>query len=579
MKKKDFSIWAPLAGQAEMVVNGKSYPMKKDAKGWWHRTHDTGSDHCDYSFCIDGSKPVPDPRSLFQPEGVHGPSRVYDHSHFTWEDAGFHPLSLSSAIVYELHTGTFTEEGTFEGCIKKLDYLKDLGITHIEIMPVAEFSGTRGWGYDGVDLFAPHHVYGGPAGLKQLINECHKKDIAVILDVVYNHLGPEGNYLHLYGPYFTDKYKTPWGDAVNLDGPYSNEVRQYIVDNAFMWFRHYHVDGLRIDAIHSLHDMSAVHLLEELAEKIRELESVMNKDLVLIVESDLNDPRFVASREFGGCGIDAQWNDDFHHALHTILTGEQDGYYSDFGSVADLAKAFSDVYVYTGQYSNFRKRNHGREIKALAGNKFVVYSQDHDQIGNRARGDRLSSLVNPVSLKIAAALVLASPFVPMLFQGEEWGASSPFLYFTDHQDHDLGIAVQRGRQEEFSEFGWDPHDIPDPQDAETFLLSKLKWEERKEDPHREILNWYKTLISLRKKHSALSCCDCTAMKTDYSEENKWICIKKRNLCIVCSFSPSSRTIPLTNRDAEILLSSSEEIRVDNDSVEMPGPGVVIIRIL
>jgi maltooligosyltrehalose trehalohydrolase len=573
--KKHFSVWSPFSRNVELVIGSRHFPMQKDADSWWRIDLPVNGTSIDYSFCIDGSKPLPDPRSFFQPEGVHGHSRWIDHSRFNWNDEGFQQVPLSSAIIYELHIGTFTPEGTFNGCISKLDYLKALGITHIELMPVAGFHGSRGWGYDGVTLFAPHRAYGDPASLKRLVNECHMKGLAVILDVVYNHLGPEGNYLDFFGPYFTDTYKTPWGKAINFDGPYSDEVRQFFIDNAIMWLKDYHMDGLRIDAIHSIYDMSALHFLEEMSVKIEGLETELEKQCVLIAESDLNDPRFIRSRDAYGCGLDAQWNDDFHHALHTVLSGEKNGYYNDFGTLDHFVKAYTSAYVYDGQYSRYRYRKHGRAITHLAGDKFVVCNQNHDQVGNRAQGERFSFLINNEKVKIASALLMMSPFVPMLFQGEEWGASTPFLYFTDHQDEELGKAVLEGRRKEFSSFGWKAEDIPDPQNEKTFLSSKLKWEEIKKEPHNKLLDWYKSLITLRKTYPGLSCDRLDRASIDYDTDEIWMTIQRNDISIFCNMSDKTRTINKPEKNLNILLSSSTAIHIKDKKIVMPRFSIAI----
>jgi maltooligosyltrehalose trehalohydrolase len=374
----------------------------------------------------------------------------------------------------------------------------------VELMPVAEFSGDRGWGYDGVDLYAPHHAYGGPDGLKRLVDACHAQGIGVVLDVVYNHLGPAGNHLAEFAPYFTDRYATPWGEAVNLDGPESDEVRRFFVDNALMWLRDYHVDGLRLDAVHAIVDTSAVHLLEQLAVETADLSAHLGRPLHLIAESDLNDPRLIRRRETGGYGLDAQWSDDFHHALHAALTGERSGYYEDFGRLSQIATALRRAYVYAGERSGFRQRRHGRPPGDVPGWRFFGYLQNHDQVGNRATGERSSHLMSIERLRIGAALVATAPFVPMFFQGEEWGASTPFLYFTDHRDPELGRAVSHGRRREFASFGWDPDDIPDPQEEKTFLRSKLDWDELEHPHHAELLAWHRSLLALRRSRPELT---------------------------------------------------------------------------
>ncbi|MBN1548731.1 MAG: malto-oligosyltrehalose trehalohydrolase, partial [Syntrophaceae bacterium] len=456
-------------------------------------------------------------------------------------------------------------------------HLLDLGITHVELMPVNGFSGRRGWGYDGVNLFAPHEAYGGPEGLKRLVDACHDRGLAVILDVVYNHLGPEGNYLELFGPYFTNQHLTPWGKAVNFDGPESDEVRRFVCDNALMWLRDYHMDGLRIDAVHSIMDMSAVHILEQLASEIETFSAETGRHVVVIAESALNDPRVIRSREAGGYGLDAQWNDDFHHALHTVLTGEQRGYYTDFGTLSDLALAMKEAFVYNGRYSVFRRRGHGRPVGGLPGWRFVGCIQNHDQVGNRAKGERLSRLVSPGLLKIGAALVLTGPFVPMLFQGEEWGASTPFQYFTDHGDPELTEAVRKGRRKEFSQFGWSPEDIPDPQSPLTFERSKLNWEERLCEPHQSLLDWYRRLICLRQSRPELRAGRRDEVQVTFDEKARWFCMTRKVIKVICNLSAHGRQIPLKETGVRsILLASEANTIVDSDRVFLPPESVVIL---
>ena len=432
-RSKTVSVWAPDAPRVDLVLTSGRVAMQPAERGWWTSPAPvpTGSD---YRFSVDGGDPLPDPRSSWQPAGVQGASRVLDHDEFAWTDSGWQAPPLASGVIYELHVGTFTTEGTFEAAITRLDHLKRLGVTHVELMPVNEFPGTRGWGYDGVDLFAPHHGYGGPEGLKRLVNACHARGLGVLIDVVYNHLGPTGNYLAAFGPYFTNRYATPWGDAVNLDGPGSDGVRRFICDNALMWLRDYHADGLRLDAVHALIDTSSTNILEQLAAEVDALETTLGRHLVLVAETDQNDPRLVRGRESGGYGIDAQWSDDFHHALHVALTGERRGYYEDFEALRHLAEALEHAFVYRGAYSAHRKRVHGRSPEGLPNARFLHCMQNHDQVGNRARGERSSQLMSVGRLKIAAALVLMPPYVPLLFQGEEWGATAPFQYLKELED-------------------------------------------------------------------------------------------------------------------------------------------------
>jgi maltooligosyltrehalose trehalohydrolase len=572
-----FRVWAPHAQRIELDIAGKRHPMTASDYGWWHAELGSDENRADYAFVLDGGEPLPDPRSPWQPRGIHGASRMVDHQTFSWTDQRWQAGPFSAAIIYELHVGTFTPQGTFAGVIDKLDYLVELGITHVELMPVAEFSGSRGWGYDGADLYAPHHAYGGPDELKRLVNACHGRGLAVILDVVYNHLGPAGNYLARFGPYFTERYATPWGQAINFDGPESDEVRRFVCDNALMWLRDYHFDGLRLDAVHALIDTSATHLLEQLACEVIELEAHSGRHLILIAESDLNDPRIVRSQEIGGYGIHAQWSDDFHHALHSVLTGEQDGYYADFGSLADLAKAIERVFVYQGNYSAFRRRRHGRPPKGIFGHSFLGYLQNHDQVGNRAQGERSSQLLSFGRLKIAAALVLSAPFIPMLFQGEEWAASTPFLYFTNHEDAELGRLVTEGRRREFAAFSAHSDDVPDPQAVDTFERSKLVWDECSRKPNAEMLNWHRRLIRLRHEFAALSDGRLDRVTVTFDEQAKWLVMARGPIALACNLSERRQQTPLsTGKDARILLASEKEIQLAGDGVELPPDSVAVI---
>ncbi len=497
------AVWAPRASRVELAAGGRREPMVPAAGGWWRRDSPLPAGTA-YGFVLDGGEPLPDPRSPWQPEGVHGLSRAVDHAAFAWTDAGWQPPPLETGVIYELHVGTFTPGGTFESAIERLPDLVELGVTHLELMPVAEFSGTRGWGYDGVDLFAPHHAYGGPIGLKRLVDAAHRQGLAVLLDVVYNHLGPEGNVLAAYGPYFTDRYRTPWGAAVNFDDRGSPEVRRFVVDNAVMWLRDYHLDGLRLDATHAIMDRSAIHILEQLQRAVDRLQRALGRRLVLTAESELDDPRLVRSPARGGYGLDAAWADDVHHALHVSLTGERSGYYVDFEPMRSLATVLRSPYRFTGGLSAYRDRLHGRPPGRLPGSRFVAALQTHDQVGNRARGERLSALVSVDRLLVGAALLVAAPYVPLLFAGEEWGASTPFGYFTDHADPALGEAVRHGRRAEFAAFGWDPSEVPDPQDAQTFMASRLRWDERQRGVHARILAWWRELLALRRARPCLT---------------------------------------------------------------------------
>jgi maltooligosyltrehalose trehalohydrolase len=532
----------------------------------------------DYRFVVDGGEPLPDPRSRWQPAGVHGPSRVLDTRTFAWTDAGFQAPPLSAAVIYELHVGTFTPEGTFEAAVARLDHLVDLGVTHVELMPVAAFPGDRGWGYDGVDLYAPHSAYGGPEGLWRFVNACHGGGLAVLLDVVYNHLGPDGNHLGQLGPYFTRRYATPWGEAVNLDGAGSDEVRRFFVDNALMWLRDYHIDGLRVDAVHAIVDASAVHFLEQLTTEVRELEARIGRHLTIIAESDLNDPRVIRSPAVGGYGFDAQWSEDLHHALHALLTGERQGYYADFGTLADVAKALEAGFVYDGRHSEFRGRRHGRPALGLAPDRFVGFAQNHDQIGNRARGERLCHLASGGRAKIAAAVVLTGPHVPMLFMGEEWGASAPFLYFTDHRDRELARQVRDGRRREFAAFGWDPEDVPDPQAPETFTRSKLDWSEPGRAPHREILRWHRALIGLRRSRGELRASrSFERAHARYDDAAGWLVIERGSLAVICNVATKPQRVPLGGEPRALLLASDPSIELGH-AAHMPPESVAIAEL-
>lgn len=572
-----FRVWAPAPGRVELVLGERCESMERRRDGWWEASVDTGPGDVDYGFLVDGQGPFPDPRSPRQPEGVHGRSRTVDHGRFMWNDVDWRAPSLSSALVYELHVGTFTREGTFAAVVERLPHLKDLGVTHVELMPVAAFPGTRSWGYDGATLFAPYEGYGGPEGLKHLVDACHVRGLAVILDVVYNHLGPEGNYLDRFGPYFTRRYGTPWGPAMNLDGPGSDEVRRFICDNALMWLRDYHLDGLRIDAVHAFHDLSAIHILEQLSMEVEALSARTGRSCVLVAESDLNDPRVVRSREAGGLGADAQWSDDLHHALHAAVTGESVGYYRDFGGLAPVAKALEGVFVLDGCHSVHRGRRHGRPPTGLSGDRFLGYLQTHDQVGNRARGERIGALAGTARQQAAAAFVLLGPFVPMVFQGEEWAAGTPFRFFCDYQDPAVAKAVREGRRAEFADFGWNPEQVPDPQDPDTFAASRLRWEEREHPPHREMLAWYKALVRLRRQLPELTDARLDTVRCSFDEEPGWLRMVRGRVTVACNLGPHSVDLPLVPENpSDLLLSSQAEVRLGSRSIELPPDATVVL---
>jgi len=571
-------VWAPNAREVQLEIAGERLTMTPTASGWWAVDTPLAEPGSDYAFVIDGAEPpLPDPRSPSQPYGVHGRSRIVDHSAFKWTDSRWKPPPLESAIIYELHIGTFTAAGTFDAAIDRLDHLTGLGVTHLQLMPVAEFSGDRGWGYDVVDIFAPHHAYGGPDGLKRMVDACHARGLAVLIDVVYNHLGPSGNYLPRFGPYLTHRHSTPWGDAINFDGRGSDEVRRLFCDNALMWMRDYHCDGVRLDAVHAIVDASAIHFLEQLADEVATLQQKLGRPLLVIAESDLNNPRIVQPPEIGGYGIHAQWSDDFHHALHAVLTGERTGYYADFGSLADLAKSLRQAWVYDGRYSKSRGRRHGRSPRGLSGHQFLGYAQTHDQVGNRATGDRSSHLMNVGRLKITAALILTSPFVPMLFQGEEWAASTPFLYFAGHQEPELARAVSAGRKREFAAFGWDPDKIPDPQAPETFMHSKLEWAELAGDVHRDMLQWHRDLIRLRARMPELRDGRMDLIDVAFDEDARWLTVTRGTVTVVCNLAAAAQSIPLaTSVPRSIAMTSDAAVAFDRSTIELAPDSVAIL---
>ncbi len=500
-----FKVWAPYAKSVAVnILERTGGPIQLDLQpfGYWHCTVENISSGARYQYVLNDEATRPDPVSRYQPEGVHGPSEIVDLQGFPWTDHQWKGLPLEDLIIYELHPGTFSKDGSFEGIIPSLSYLRDeVGITAIELMPIAQFPGTRNWGYDGTYLFAPQNSYGGPKGLHRFVDACHAVGLAVVLDVVYNHLGPEGNYWGEFGPFFTDHYRTPWGSAVNYDGPHCDAVRNTIIDNAVYWIRDYHIDALRLDAIHSIFDFSAKHILQELTEAVHEEAGRLGRSAHVIAESDLNDAKIIAPTSKGGYGLDGQWNDDFHHALHSLVTREQQGYYCDFGSLDDVATAFKKHFVLSGQYSHHRYRRHGNSSAHLPATSFVVFSQNHDQIGNRAQGDRLTTLIPHSAQQVMVASVLLSPFIPLLFMGEEYSEQAPFQYFIDHGDERLIEAVRKGRLAEFQKFGW--KQVPDPYDVKTFENSRLTPPAEQTDLQHSMAAWVKQLIMLRKQNPSL----------------------------------------------------------------------------
>ncbi len=501
----EFVVWAPF--QEELILHvlepeERLVPMEPAARGYHQASVEDLQEGALYRYVLAGGEERPDPASRHQPRGVHGPSRVVDPA-FSWEDGGFQGPAMEELVLYELHVGTFTPEGTFDAAAGRIPALRELGVTAVELMPVSQFPGERNWGYDGVSLWAVQESYGGPEGLRRFVQACHREGLGVHLDVVYNHLGPEGNYLGQYGPYFTDTYRTPWGSAVNFDGPDSDEVRRFFLENALHWIREYHVDGLRLDAIHAIMDRSAKPFLEELTEAVEAEAAEEGRRILLVGESNRNDARLVEARDRGGTGLDGVWSDDFHHALHTLITGESRGYYQDFGKLEDLEQAYRNRFVYAGRYSEFRRRRYGRPAGHLPARRFVVFAQNHDQVGNRLEGDRLDARVSGEARRLAASALLLSPFVPLLFMGEEYGEVAPFPYFTSHTDPELARAVREGRKREFAEFEWEG-DPPDPQAEATFRSAVLRWDLREKPHHSALLALHRELIRIRREHPALA---------------------------------------------------------------------------
>ncbi|GGM49718.1 malto-oligosyltrehalose trehalohydrolase [Longimycelium tulufanense] len=558
----DFTVWAPERSRVRLWLDGAEYKMVRDERGWWRVTVPIAAPGMDYGFLLDDNpQPLPDPRSLWQPDGVHRPSRRYDHDFFRWTDESWAGRSLPGSVVYELHVGTFTDAGTFDAAVSRLDHLRGLGVDFVEVMPVNAFDGPYGWGYDGVLWYAVHEPYGGPDGFKQFVDACHTRGLGVLLDVVYNHLGPSGAHLADYGPYFTGR--TIWGPALNVDGPDSDEVRRYVIDNALSWLRDFHVDGLRLDAVHALVDRRAVHLLEELASEVEALSAHLRRPLTLIAESDLNDPRLVTAREAGGYGLHAQWNDDLHHCLHTALTGERQGYYTDFGSLQALADTLREVFFHAATWSSFRGRTHGRPVDThrLPAHRFLFSAQNHDQVGNRAAGDRLSAVLSPGLLGCAAALLLCSPYTPMLFMGEEWGASTPWQFFASFPDPKLAEKVRRGRRKEFAEHGWGPSEVPDPLAPATLERSRLNWSETGQGWHAELLGTYRALVALRRARPALSDPWLDRLVVDHDESRRWIVLHRNDgrgdrLYVACNLGSVPARVPLPDR-ADVLLTNGQ----------------------
>ena len=597
---REIRLWAPHAERVDIHVGAPGAeaavrPMRASEGGWWTWRQALGAGPLDYAFGVDGGEARPDPRTAWQPHGVHGPSRTFDPAAHDWRDGTWagpqQGLGTLGGVVYELHIGTFTPEGTLDAAVARLDHLVGLGVDVVELMPVAAFDGRWNWGYDGVAPYAVHDAYGGPAALQRFVEACHLRGLGVCLDVVYNHLGPAGNYLGTFGPYFTDAHHTPWGAALNLDQDGSHEVRRWIIDNALRWFSDFHVDALRLDAVHELRDDSERHVLAQLADEAAALEKRLGRPLTLIAESDLNDARMVTPTSEGGLGMDAQWDDDVHHALHVTLTGERQGYYADFagfspalpdgGPITVLAKTLTEVFLHDGRFSSFRDREWGVPVdrSAVDGRRFLAYLQTHDQVGNRAVGDRISALVSPGQQAIGAALFLTAPYTPMLFMGEEWAASTPFQFFTDFSDEGLREAVSAGRRSEFASHGWSFDEVPDPQDEATYRRSQLDWAEAHEGEHARMLAWYRDLIALRRSEAELGDGRLDRVQVACHDDDRWLVMSRGDLRTVVNLSETAQTVPLAQPVAEVLLAWDPAATAASDQgLRLPGHGCAVVRV-
>jgi maltooligosyltrehalose trehalohydrolase len=567
-------VWAPYAQRSvALVAEGRAHPMQRDEDGWWSVAPPAAHEY-DYAFVIDDDPALlPDPRSLRQPSGVHGLSRTFDAGSFAWSDQQWTGRQLAGCVLYELHIGTFTPTGTLDSAIERLDHLVALGVDAVELLPVNSFNGDHNWGYDGVCWYAVDETYGGPVAYQRFVDACHARGLAVVQDVVYNHLGPSGNYLPRFGPYLHESGSNSWGASIDFGQP---EVRRYVIDNALMWLRDFHVDGLRLDAVHALVDDSPTHILRELGDEVDACSAALRRPLTLIAESDQNDPALVTPREAGGRGIHAQWSDDFHHALHVALTGETFGYYADFEPLDALAKVYRHGFFHDGTYSSFRGRDHGRpiDVDSMPAWRLVVANQTHDQVGNRAAGDRLAASLDAGQLMIAAALTLAGPFTPMLFMGEEWAAGTPWQFFTAHPEPELGRATAEGRMNEFARMGWDPDQVPDPQDPATFHRSKLDWTELDRDEHARVLRFYTEMISLRRSHPEMTDPRFRSTQIELDETARWVVVRRGDRLAV-AVNLGTDTIALDLR-GEIVLTSSDDV-VGAERLTLPGHSVAVVR--
>jgi maltooligosyltrehalose trehalohydrolase len=570
----EFAVWAPLPERVQLDVDGTLHPMTRGDDDWWRAEVDAAPD-ARYGFVVDDDpKVLPDPRSARQPDGVHERSQLWSPSADAWSDGAWKGRSIEGRVIYELHTGTFTPEGTFDAAIDKLDHLVDLGVDFVELMPVNAFGGTHGWGYDGVLWYAVHEPYGGPDALIRLIDACHRKGLGVLIDAVFNHLGPSGNYLPKFGPYLSSG-SNPWGESINIADADADEVRRYILDCALRWMRDFHADGLRLDAVHALVDTTAIHILEELSAETDALATELGRPLSLIAESDMNDPRLITPRDQGGLGMTAQWDDDIHHAIHAAVSGETQGYYRDWGTVEALAQTLRNGYFHAGTYSSFRQRRHGRPLDTatIPATRLLAYTLTHDQVGNRAVGDRPSQNLDTGQLAVKAALALGSPYTAMLFMGEEWGSSSPFQFFSSHPEPELARATAEGRKAEFAEHGWDADEIPDPQDPQTFLRSKLKWDEVDEGDHGRLHQIYRDLIALRHNEADLADPWLDHLRVDYDEAQRWIVMHRGSLSIACNLGTDPVTVPVAG---DVLLAWGEP-GADGDGTRLDGHSFAVVR--
>jgi maltooligosyltrehalose trehalohydrolase len=574
MPEHEFAVWAPRPDRVRLDVGGHLHQMTRGEDGWWRAVVDAAPD-ARYGFVVDDNpKVLPDPRSARQPDGVHERSQLWRPTDDAWSDGDWRGRSIEGGVIYELHTGTFTAEGTFDAAIGKLDYLVDLGVDFVEVMPVNAFGGTHGWGYDGVLWYAVHETYGGPDGLIRLIDACHARGLGVLIDAVFNHLGPSGNYLPEFGPYMSAG-SNPWGESINIADADADEVRRYILDCALRWMRDFHADGLRLDAVHALVDTTAYPILEELSAETDSLATKVGRPLSLVAESDMNDPKLITPRDRGGLGMTAQWDDDIHHAIHSAVSGERQGYYGDFGSLETLAQTLQHGYFHAGTYSSFRRRRHGRALDTatIPATRLLAYTLTHDQVGNRAIGDRPSQNLTTGQLAIKAALVLGSPYTAMLFMGEEWASSSPFQFFSSHPEPELARATAEGRKKEFAEHGWDADEIPDPQDPATFHRSKLNWDEIGDGDHARLHAFYRALIALRRDEPELADPWLDHLRVEFDDHRRWFVMHRGAVSVVCNLGEQPVEVPVTG---EVVLAWDEPQTV-GDTTRLAGHSVALLR--